>query len=823
MAPTFLRHRRPMLALKSFLTKLYQHLLAMVFAVNEINNNVKILPNITLGFHIHDNYNDAKVTYHKTLDLLFKSHHYIPNYKCGIPKNVAGVIGGLDSDSSSRMADILRLYKIPQISYGSFESAVSDETRFFFYRMVSSEAFQYVGIVKLLLHFQWKWVGLISSDGDDGERFLQALEPMLSGNGICVSFMERMKKNLHVDNPHAAIFHFISNNPDFLETKTNVVVIHGDTTTIVALANILWATKTLSFMMEEEYVQRISAGKVWVTTVQVELALTIILKFFDIRMLHGALGFTIHSNELTGFHKFLQTVTPFWAKGDGSIKDVWEQIFDCSFPNSMDPTNLNETCTGEESLESVPAPFFEMSMTGHSYSIYNAVYALAHSLHAMYSSTASGRTKENRGRLDVEPWQLYSFLQRISFNNSAGDEIVFNDRGELDAGFDITNVVTFPNNSYTRVKVGRLDPQAPAGKEFTVQPDKIEWHHTLSQVPPFSLCNDYCHPGHSKEPREGEKFCCFNCVPCPKGRISHQIDMEYCITCPEDHYPNSNRDQCIPKTPNFLSFEEPLSILLICLTVFFSLITALILGIFIKHQDTPIVKANNRSLTYILLTSLLLCINCSLLFIGQPKTWTCLFRQTIFGIVFSVSVSSVLAKTITVVVAFMASKPGNIFRKLMGRRFAHSVVISFSLVQVGICAIWLSTSPPFPDLDMHSTFGEIILECNEGSVTIFYCVLGYMVFLATISFIVAFLARRLPDSFNEAKFITFSMLVFCSVWISFVPAYLSTKGKYVVAVEIFSILGSSAGLLGCIFFPKCYLILLRPELNSREQMMRNKN
>ncbi|XP_048360394.1 vomeronasal type-2 receptor 26-like [Sphaerodactylus townsendi] len=581
-----------------FVPKFYQHLLAMVFAVNEINKNPKILPNDTLGFHIHDNYNDAKVTYHRTLDLLFKSHRYIPNYKCGIPKNVIGVIGGLDADSSSRMADILRLYKIPQ---------------------------------------------------------------------------------------------------------------------------------------------------------------------------------------------------------------------------------LNETCTGEESLETMPATFFEMSMTGHSYSIYNAVYALAHSLHTMYSSTASYRTKENRGRLDVEPWQLYPFLHRISFNNSAGDEIAFNDCGELEAELDITNVVTFPNNSYARVKVGKLDPHAPAGKQLTVQPDKIEWHHNLSQVPPFSLCDDYCHPGHSKSQKEGEKFCCFNCVPCPKGMISPQIDMEYCITCPEDHYPNSNRDHCIPKTPNFLSFVEPLSILLTCLTVFFSLIKALTLGIYIKHQDTPIVKANNRSLTYILLTSLLLCFNCSLLFIGQPKTWTCLLRQTIFGIVFSVCVSSVLAKTITVVVAFMASKPGNIFSKLMGRRFAYSVVISFSLVQVGICAIWLGTSPPFPDLDMHSTFGEIILECNEGSVTIFYCVLGYMVFLATISFIVAFLARKLPGSFNEAKFITFSMLVFCSVWISFVPAYLSTKGKYVVAVEIFSILGSSAGLLGCIFFPKCYLILLRPELNSRKQMMRNKN
>ncbi|XP_048372758.1 vomeronasal type-2 receptor 26-like [Sphaerodactylus townsendi] len=755
-----------------FVSKFYQHLLALVFAVTEINKDAKILPNLTFGFLIHDNYNNARMTYHKTLDLLFKSHHYVPNYKCGIQRNVIGVIGGLDSDSSSHMADILKLFKIPQISYGSFESAMNDETHFFsFYRMVSSEAFQYVGIVQLLLHFQWKWVGFISSES-------------------------------------------------FLERKTNVVVLYGDTSTLISLLCILWAAMT--FSLEAEYTQRISAGKVWVTTTQIDIALLMFLKSFDIRKLHGALSFTIHSNEVMRFREFLQTVKPSWAKGDGFIKGVWEHMFECSFPSSGGPSTFDETCTGEERLETVPATFFEMSMTGHSYSIYNAVYAVAHSLHALYTSPASYRMKEHRGSPDVEPWQLYSFLQRMSFNNSAGDEIVFNDHGELEAGFDITNVVTFPNNSYTRVKVGRLDPQAPPGKEFTVQPDKIEWNHNLSQVPPFSLCNDRCHPGQSKQQKEGEKFCCFNCVPCPKGMISNQIDVEYCIACPEDHYPNSKQDQCIPKTQNFLSFAEPLSILFACLAVFLSLITALTLGIFIKHRDTPVVRANNRSLTYILLTSLLLCFNCSLLFIGQPQTWTCLLRQSIFGIVFSVCVSSVFAKTITVVVAFMASKPGNIFRKLMGKTLAYSIVISFSLVQVGICAIWLGTFPPFPDLDMHSTFGEIILECNEGSITLFYCVLGYMVFLAAISFSVAFLARRLPDSFNEAKFITFSMLVFCSVWVSFVPTYLSTKGKYVVAVEIFSILASSAGLLGCIFLPKCYLILLRPELNSREQMIRNK-
>lgn len=78
--------------------------------------------------------------------------------------------------------------------------------------------------------------------------------------------------------------------------------------------------------------------------------------------------------------------------------------------------------------------------------------------------------------------EIHTFLQRISFNNSVGDEIMFNDHGELIAGFDVTNLVTFSNNSYIRVKVGRLDAQAPPGKELTIQEDMIEWHPELTQV-----------------------------------------------------------------------------------------------------------------------------------------------------------------------------------------------------------------------------------------------------------------------------------------------------------------------------------------------------
>lgn len=60
--------------------------------------------------------------------------------------------------------------------------------------------------------------------------------------------------------------------------------------------------------------------------------------------------------------------------------------------------------------------------------------------------------------------------------------MTFNEHGELAGGFDVSNLVTFPNNSYVRVKVGGLDPQALPGQEFFIDEDKLEWHRDFTQV-----------------------------------------------------------------------------------------------------------------------------------------------------------------------------------------------------------------------------------------------------------------------------------------------------------------------------------------------------
>ncbi|XP_062992889.1 vomeronasal type-2 receptor 26-like [Elgaria multicarinata webbii] len=838
----------------------YQHLLAFAFAIKEINENSKILPNLTLGFRIYDSNNNARRTYHATMLLLSLLERLVPNYVCDIQRNLIAVIGGLDPEISLQMANILDIYKIPQLTYG-IAPVMNDKTPGLpFYQMVPQEALQNEGILYLLLHFRWTWIGMVYIGNDNGEKFMQTVSPMFSQRGICFAFIERIPKFTCDTGMYGILEQGLKIHEKVMGSNANVVVAHAESYSSAIF-------RFLPQLSQEEHRANKIKGKVWITTAQMEINTFVFQRNLDGGIFHGALSFRIHSNDPPGFKSFEESRNPFSTRGDGFIRDIWQQVFGCIFPDTAGDDVEAEICTGREKLESLPGSFFEMSMTGQSYSIYNAVYAVAHALHAMSSSKYKHKTMvDTKGNnLQDDQWwkvkhfknehtelqeilnKLHQFLRGVSFNNSAQNEVFFNENAEVVAGFDIITLNISSNKSFLRVKVGTIDPHTSPDQAPTIDEDAILWHSWFNKVSsafceatlsssvvfyflpllelftrPLSICTESCHPGSSKRVKEGKPHCCYDCIPCPEGKISNQEDMNDCNTCSDEDYPSKNKDFCIPKSITFLSYEEPLGISLAFFALSFFFITALVMGMFVKHHNTPIVKANSWILTYTLLISLLLCFLCTLLFIGRPQKRTCLLRQTAFAIIFSVAVSSVLAKTIMVVLAFMATKPGSGMRKWLGKELAISIVLSCSLIQSGICTVWLGTFPPFPDVDMHSVAEEIVLECNEGSVTMFYCALGYMGFLAFISFTVAFLSRKLPGTFNEAKFITFSMLIFCSVWLCFIPSYLSTKGKYMVAVEIFSILASSAGLLSCIFSPKCYIIVLRPELNKKAYLIRRK-
>nr|XP_056720552.1 vomeronasal type-2 receptor 26-like [Euleptes europaea] len=787
--------------------KNYQHALTLMFAIHEINKNPTLLPNITLGLHIYDNQFYARITYATILDLLFTQQRNVPNYKCDRGKDVLSVIGGLSLDASIQMATILSIYKIPQLTYGAFETTFSGKSEFAsLYHVAPKVSTHQTGIVRLLLHFRWTWIGVIVSKDDGGESFLQILMPLLMQNNICVVFRERIEiignaqLGSHAEN--------MKKFPEiFLSADVNVTVISGDFQSLLALTIVLGI---------HEFVAMSYVGRVWITSPQWDFTNSISALGFCRKTFHGTLSFLAHTNEVPEFRNFLQNL-----KLDKTLEHFlcffWISVFQCCF-NESHFTGC-EKCTGEEKLEHLPRNHFEMEMTGQSYMIYNVVYAVAHALHAMYLSRPRRLPEKSKSEhMNVQSWQVHSFLKNIHFNNGAGHEVLFENEA-LSTGYDIINWVTFSNQSFLKVRVGKIS----SSQEFTIDEKAIVWNGRFKEMLPHSKCVESCNFGHSRTVKKDQPVCCYDCTPCPEDMISNKTDADDCIKCPEDQYPNRNKDQCIPKVITFLSYQEPLGIVLAFLAIFFVVITSVTIQIFVKNWDTPIVKANNRTLTCVLLMSILLCYLSSLLLIGKPGKVSCLLHQSAFGIIFSVAVSCLFAKTITVVLAFIATQPGNAMRKWLRRNISHSIVLSGSLIQVGLCLAWLSTSPPFPDVDMHSKAGQIVVKCNEGSVTMFYSVLGYMGFLATIGFAIAFPARKLPDTFNEAKFITFSLLIFCSVWISFIPAYLSTKGKNTVAVEVFAILASNTGILACIFLPKCYIIVLRSDLNSRKLLREKKN
>lgn len=292
-----------------------------------------------------------------------------------------------------------------------------------------------------------------------------------------------------------------------------------------------------------------------------------------------------------------------------------------------------------------------------------------------------------------------------------------------------------------------------------------------------------------------------------------------CTPCPQEYWSSERKDACIPKSIEFLTYHEPMGLAITVVSLLGASLSLATLIIFIRHRETPVVKASNPELSCFLLFSLLLCFLCPLPFMGRPTVWTCILRHTAFGITFALCISCVLGKTIVVVTAFRATFPGNKVGRTFGLPQQRIIVCSCTLIQIIICVLWLTLNPPFPDMVFKHSKQKIVLECNTGSEVAFYAVLGYIGILAVICLVLAFLARKLPDNFNEAKFITFSMLIFCAVWITFIPAYISSPGKFTVAVEIFAILSSAFGLLLSIFTPKCYIILIRPERNTKKNVM----
>uniref|UniRef100_A0A3B4VQP7 Extracellular calcium-sensing receptor-like n=1 Tax=Seriola dumerili TaxID=41447 RepID=A0A3B4VQP7_SERDU len=517
----------------------------------------------------------------------------------------------------------------------------------------------------------------------------------------------------------------------------------------------------------------------------------------------GAIGFSIQQSVIPGLRDFLLDLPDTKVAASPVLTEFWEDAFNCRLGKSEKVVLI-----------------FDIGDT-HSWFLVVGLCSFVGCDCGALCVKKVHRCFKNK---------VLTQLKKVNFSQN-GYDVSFDANGDPVATYELVNWQKSKIGSIEFVTVGHYDASLPVGQEFRINRN-LTWVEGSTQVRsnnitsnscvPVSVCTDSCPPGTRKVLQKGKPICCYDCIPCPEGEISNATDSPDCFPCPKEFWPNAERNKCFPKPVEFLSFDEVLGIILAAFSVGGACLAMITAAVFFRHRMSPIVRANNSELSFLLLFSLTLCFLCSLTFMGAPSEWSCMLRHTAFGITFVLCISCVLGKTIVVLMAFKATLPGNNVMKWFGPPQQRMTVVSFTFIQVLICTIWLLLSPPFPMENLTVYKEKIILECALGSAIGFWAVLGYIGLLAVFCFVLAVLARKLPDNFNEAKFITFSMLIFCAVWITFIPAYVSSPGKFTVAVEIFAILASSFGLILCIFAPKCFIILFQPEKNTKKHLM-NKN
>uniref|UniRef100_A0A3B4VQR1 Extracellular calcium-sensing receptor-like n=1 Tax=Seriola dumerili TaxID=41447 RepID=A0A3B4VQR1_SERDU len=780
----------------------------MAFAIDEINRNSHLLPNVTLGYSLYDNCDQLGIGFRAALSLTSGQEEKVTLHEtCVGTPLVLGIVGEDSSTRSIAISTVLGLYRVPMVSYFATCSCLSDRQKFpSFFRMIPSDAFQVRAMIQILKYFGWTWAGLLISGNDYGLHAARSFQTDLSpSGGGCLAYTE-----------------ILTEGNDPAEIRRIVDVMRKSTARVV----IVFAHYSEMINLMEEVVRQNVTGLQWMASEAWTLA-SVLQTPHLMPYLGGTLGIAIRRGEIPGLREFLLQIRPDLHHNNSYGNDVvrfWEFTFQCRF--APPPAGWVEAggalCTGHEDLENVETEFLDILNLRPEYNVYKAVYALAYAIDDMLQCEPgrgpfSGNSCGNLQRL--EPWQLLYYLEKVNFTTPFGDQVSFDENGDVLPIYDIMNWLWLPDGRIKVQNVGEVKTSALKGEELTLDEDKIFWNFE-SKEPPRSVCSESCPPGTRMARKKGEPECCFDCIPCSEGKISNKTDSMECTSCPEDFWSSPQRDHCFPKKIDFLSYHEPLGICLTATSLLGTFVCAVVLGIFIYHRRTPIVRANNSELSFQLLFSLKLCFLCSLLFIGHPRHWTCQLRHAAFGISFVLCVSCILVKTMVVLAVFKASKPGGeASLKWFGAVQQRGTVVVLTSVQAAICTAWLVSSSPAPHKNTQYHNDKIVYECVVGSTIGFAVLLGYIGLLAVLSFLLAFLARNLPDNFNEAKLITFSMLIFCAVWVAFVPAYISSPGKYADAVEVFAILASSFGLLVALFGPKCYIILLRPERNTKKAIM----
>ena len=738
---------------------------------------------------------------------------------CGtVTERVAAIVGPAISSTLKVTSPALSIFKIPHISYWATSELFSKKREYqYLFRTVPSDEYQARAMVKLLADQKWTYVVALSSNDDiTGGLGLDAFRHGMASVHMCIAFEERFHY-LDIVKIDQIIWQLVAE-----KNKANAILLWAGWKYARALFNRmeqLYANDTnIRHLMEKRHFVWIASDG-WIARGPDF--------FFDEN----------HKQRFGGNHTLLGFVfrvpAEFWQHASdfnerlkqhmSRIPITWENLHGnpgLALIRSDDCSNF--------SLSDMVQAGCSVSLAGNyppveSGSLMLAVRAALNVIDVAFADCRSNATcKVPTGDVLREMMlNVNSSCHAVGNVNTSQCRVFHRENQDLQASYMVKKLVldSEMKPKLTIVSYWVLDEHA---KDDEQNFGRLDMNNgtIFANVDerPTSVCALPCEAGQQKKPDEDSE-CCWSCEDCSATNrvLRPGIDTQ-CNECDPGEKPNVNSTGCEPIEPEYIDYPHPGATAIIAVAAVGASVVLATGFIYHKYRLTKVVQSNGQALANLLLAALLLGFLSCAVFFNRPTTASCSVFAVLSPVVIVFSTATVMVRTLRLAGKNKAVASGSKvlwwMRKARLDKFKAqlSFVATVTIIPNLVLALWVLTDPIKTARDK-SDPRKVLLQCERrvaftGLVAFIFLVL----ILGTAA--MAFQTRKLPSNYKESKLVHLTSFALCIIWIPLTVTFFidSTLQPVIVALRI---LAHMLAIWSCMFLPRLYIILLRPQHNPR--------
>ena len=784
-----------------------ERLEAMLFAIDRINNDTSLLPNLTIGYDVRDTCSEESTGLDEALDMIVRSGSLTvdASMQCVQAGNastrMSGIVGAAASSVSTPTATLLglRIFQSPLVSYASSSAALSNKNLYeYFLRTIPPDSFQANAMVDLVSYFGWEYVSVIFNDNTYGEPGTDAFIDSAMRHGICIDYRRGI---IQSEISGAKEFNKTINETvdGLLNSTAKVVLAFTDEATVMALFRVL---------RERNVTRRF----VWIASDAWANSNAVRDNFPEIAS--GTFGFEPHAQHVKEFADYFSQLTPSTNIRDPFFPEYYAEF--CNVHGTDCPNGLTNNPSYTQG-NIVPL-------------IIDAVYVFAHAIQNFLDYNCDSPLSWNYATQQCDGMKnefngenLLGYLFNVTFDGIQNRNIKFDENGDPPGVYEIIHLQINENGTGEYVSVGLWDSLRTEDALQLNDTIIFEEFKTIK-----STCSEPCSEGFIRSITSPTCSSCFECIPCVGPTYSMNSTDTNCSLCSDNHWGNnplSGSTHCVLVKVRHIDFSSGWSITSMCIASITLLTLAAITVLLIVTWKTPVVKSSGREQMVMLLIGIGASCVLTFIIVAPPSTGVCVFQRIGIWFCFSLIFGALFVKIVRVARIFYSIKSST--KRPRFTAPVHQVIFTIAIVagQLLLVVIGLGVDPPLVERDpevVKTSYGqtgnapEIVETCQQPHAALLILSLIYNAFIIVGCTILGLMTRRFPENFNEARHLMFTSFTLIVVWVLFAPLLLYTEDEFQTGVLALGIVLTGIAVMAGVFFPRVFIIVFQREKNTKE-------